>query len=399
MKRSILFVDDEEKVLQGIRRSFYDLSDDWNLYFFDDGFKALNFIEDNFVDVIVTDMKMPGVDGATLLERSKELQPKSHRFVLSGHADLEEAVRALPIAHQYLLKPCDAEVLKEAIYRAFCLYEQLEHPGLSDLYGGPDGLPLAPALYREITRVVAQSDVSFDDLSKKIEADDKVTEAILKLTNSAYFVRRKKIGDIHRALSYLGMTIIKNLIIYLEIFRLYQTKDVFRILSSRQLQYQGYIAANIARGFFSDKKMSDDAFTAAMLHDIGRLIWAAINPSLVRSIMNESIERDVPMAEIEKERVGFTSSQVGSYLLYSWGMPYPVVEAVCYHQKPQMVLHSKFEILDAVYVASLFTKYPLQLKSGDYEGMGLDMGYLQQLGVAGELPRWRAMALEKLNVE
>ncbi len=89
-------------------------------------------------------MRMPGMDGATLLCRVRELYPQMVRIVLSGHTELSTALRVVPVAHQFLAKPCDAEMLRVAIERACHLKALLSDdvdPPHGDRPGGPAVAP------------------------------------------------------------------------------------------------------------------------------------------------------------------------------------------------------------------------------------------------------------------
>src|ERR1017187_6368046 len=113
--KNLLFVDDEVRVLQGLQRQLYGMRNEWNMNFKEGGAKALDFMASAPVDVIVTDMMMPGMDGAQLLTEVMKRHPDTIRIVLSGHADREAILRLVGPAHQYLSKPCDAEELRNAI--------------------------------------------------------------------------------------------------------------------------------------------------------------------------------------------------------------------------------------------------------------------------------------------
>ena len=106
MKR-LLFVDDEVRILQGLQRQLRVMKDEWQMDFVDSGPKALDFLAANPVDVLVTDMLMPGMDGAQLLAAVMNRHPRTVRLVLSGHADREAVLRLVGPAHQYLSKPCN----------------------------------------------------------------------------------------------------------------------------------------------------------------------------------------------------------------------------------------------------------------------------------------------------
>ncbi|HMG23584.1 MAG TPA: response regulator, partial [Kofleriaceae bacterium] len=118
VKKRILFVDDEPAILAGLQNLLYKDRKRWDMVFALGGQLALDEIRKESFDIVVSDMRMPGVDGATLLNTVKDECPATVRIMLSGHADREAIVRALPALHQLLSKPCDAATLRGAIERS-----------------------------------------------------------------------------------------------------------------------------------------------------------------------------------------------------------------------------------------------------------------------------------------
>jgi DNA-binding NtrC family response regulator len=136
--KNLLFVDDEVRILQGLQRQFHGMRNEWQMNFLDGGKKALEFMAANSVDVIVTDMMMPGMDGAELLGQVMKHHPTVIRIVLSGHTDREAILRLVGPAHQYLSKPCNTEELRGAIVRAFAMRDLLANERLNSWPPAPN---------------------------------------------------------------------------------------------------------------------------------------------------------------------------------------------------------------------------------------------------------------------
>jgi len=97
--RRVLFVDDEPRILEGLRRMLRSQRNEWEMAFAPGGGAALAIMEAAPFDVVVSDMRMPEMDGATLLTQVRNLYPQVVRIVLSGHAELSAALRVVPVAH------------------------------------------------------------------------------------------------------------------------------------------------------------------------------------------------------------------------------------------------------------------------------------------------------------
>jgi CheY-like chemotaxis protein len=112
----ILFVDDDDAVLRGLRLVMRSRRDRWDMEFVASGAAALAALRDGRpCAVVVSDLRMPGMDGATLLAAVAGEFPAAARLVLSGYADPAQLERAREVAHALLAKPCPPDELQHAI--------------------------------------------------------------------------------------------------------------------------------------------------------------------------------------------------------------------------------------------------------------------------------------------
>jgi len=111
----ILIVDDEPLILKAVRRSLFDLDGGHEILTATGGEEALNLLEQNPCDIVLVDMRMPGMSGLELLDHICTRWPDTIRIVLSGYADPRSVSEAKQIAHRFLAKPCGAQALREAI--------------------------------------------------------------------------------------------------------------------------------------------------------------------------------------------------------------------------------------------------------------------------------------------
>src|SRR5579863_1024949 len=134
--KSILFVDDDEKVLSGLRRLLMPFDGAWRTEFACGAEEALRMLSQRARDVIVADLRMPGTNGVELLGQISKLYPQMVRIILSGTLEEDLRSQATLVAHQYLSKPCDPEMLKAILTRAFALRDMLMEPALRVLISG-----------------------------------------------------------------------------------------------------------------------------------------------------------------------------------------------------------------------------------------------------------------------
>ena len=186
-KENILFVDDEVKLLQGLRRYLRPMRNQWHMTFLSNGKDALAFLEDNAVDVVISDMRMPEMTGSELLSQISHLYPDIVRIMLSGYTEIRGILNSVGPSHQFLAKPCEPEVLMETIRRPLNLRAQLASTGLRSYITGIQNIPTLPDIYREFMEEVGKPSASTESISAIIDRDVGLSVTILKLTNSALF--------------------------------------------------------------------------------------------------------------------------------------------------------------------------------------------------------------------
>ena len=152
MKKRILFVDDDPLVLQGLQRMLRSMREEWEMEFVESGPIALEAMAKSPFDVVVSDMRMPGMNGAELLNRVMKLHPNTIRFILSGHADQDLVMQCVGTTHQYLAKPCEPDALKATIRRASALGQSLQNGQLKSLVSRIERLPSLPSLYLKVVQ-------------------------------------------------------------------------------------------------------------------------------------------------------------------------------------------------------------------------------------------------------
>ncbi len=389
----IIFVDDEPRVLDGIRRFLYPMRDEWHLKFAGSGSEALEIMSRNPFDVIVTDVRMPGMDGTELLSRVREQYPGVVRIILSGQSDRDLTLKAAVSAHQYLSKPCDAESLKLTIARAVALKATFTDPSLQALVSGAGTLPSIPALYVELISRLEDPEGCPQDVANIIAKDPAMTAKILQLSNSAFFGLRRRISDPRDAVLYLGLDTLKALALSVKVFSQFTVRPVSRFSIEdlgKHTILTGILARKIAIAEGLKKNDVEDSFMAGLLHDIGKLVLVSAAPGKYEQAMRFAEANGVDRRDAEQTIFGTTHSEIGTYLLWLWGLPDSVVEAVAYHHSPGGCPALRLGPLTAVHAANALAHESSAAKAG-MPISGLDMEYLNQLGLTARVPVWRAL--------
>ncbi|HTV56978.1 MAG TPA: response regulator [Terriglobia bacterium] len=394
--RKILFVDDDPNILHGLQRTLPFQRDDWEVAFAQGGEVALAMLDAAPFDVVVSDMRMPGMDGAALLACVREKYPETIRFILSGHSDLNAAFRAVPVAHQFLGKPCESGALQLAIERACGLKAVLSDPALCRTIGSMRELPAMPRTYLDLTKALENADASLDNVARIVEQDIAVTAKLLQLVNSAFFGLSREVTNIRTAVSYLGIDVLKSLVLSIGVFRSFDDAGTVQGFSAVRFQTHAFLTAKIAEGLPTPAHLKDATSLAALLHDVGKLVLAARMPAHFTRVLAMADEQGRPLYEVEQDLMGVTHAEIGAYLLGLWGLPWPVVEAVAHHHVPGRVPEQGLDALAAVHIANILAAECAAASIPDAELIqpALDPEYLDSLGVSDQLTEWRSAAQE-----
>jgi HD-like signal output (HDOD) protein len=392
--KKILFVDDEPNILEGLERMLFPLQREWRMAFAGGGQEALDLMGQQSFDVIVTDMRMPGMDGAALLTEVKERYPDTVRFVLSGQSDTTTTYQSVGLAHQFMAKPCNPKVLKENVDSTFALRELLGNENLKRMISRADMLPVLPKAYSSLIKELQSDDASINTVGEIIESDIGMTAKMLQLVNSAFFGLGQDVASATQAVSLLGLDTVKALVLMVGVFSQADDKEVPEVLSLdalwRHSMAVGEWSQVIAKAEKAEKSLVSDAYTAGVLHDAGLLLLAVNFIDDYRHVADFAFVNDVPLVDAEREVLGCTHAEVGAYLLGIWGLPDSIIQAVAFHHCPEACPSTALTPLTAVHSANALYR-EAHGSGGDWGASELDSGYLDHLGLADRVATWRTL--------
>jgi HD-like signal output (HDOD) protein len=400
-KVAVLFVDDEPRILNGLRRSLRAMRHEWDMAFATGGAEALEVAASRALDVAVSDMRMPGMDGVELLREVRVRYPHVGRIALSGQASKDTVLRSIGLVHQYLAKPCEPETLKATVNRVCALRGLVENAELRGLLSGMTALPSLPTLRARLIEQVQAPAVSIDEIAQTVDLDLGMSARVLQLASSAFFTRLAHVPRPDKATVFLGQDIVKALALCEDAFSEFTQASVESLSIDslwRHSRTVGECAEAIAHAENATRHVADQAFMAGMLHDIGKVVFAAELPGRYASILAASPEGRAMMTEKEREEFGATHAAVGAYLMGLWGLPAAVVEAIALHHDPGRCSTEAFAVVTAAHVANALVR---QDGAMDETGSAarIDGPHLASLGLADRLPLWREACQKAMDKE
>lgn len=380
MKR-VLFVDDETALLDGLRGRLRHLRSRWQMVFVENGARAIAELELSPVDVIVADMRMPGIDGAQLLTQVRERWPGVVRVVLSGYAEEQQTARLLSIAHQYISKPCDVRVLENVVERCLRLQELLADPALRATVGRLGYLPTAPRTYTRLQQLIQRSDVAVSEVAELVYEDPAICVKVLQVVNSAFFRLARRITNIEEAISYLGVNAIRTLVMSAEVVSLWQASSAVEGFEPEALQGRAQRVAAAACALAEGEEMQDEALLAGLFHNIGHWVLLQESPGRLEQAVKLARTERLPLDQAERRVLGASHAEVGAYLLGLWGLPHPVIEAVAFQHCPERVGQAQYDVLAVLVIAEHFSGVAREVVPHVSESAAqVDDHYLRELG-------------------
>jgi HD-like signal output (HDOD) protein/CheY-like chemotaxis protein len=405
MARTLLLVDDEPLVLTGLRRGLYSMRDEWNMEFAGSGEEALQLMAKHPFDAIVTDMRMPGMDGAQLLNEVRRRSPQTIRVVLSGQCDRETIMRAVGSTHQYVSKPCDAHQLKETIRQAVALRNQLDTANLTKVVSKLKTIPSLPSSFQAMMEELGRPEPRLNRLAALVAGDMGMTAKCLQLVNSAFFGLRSPVASPLQALSLLGIDTLKSLILSSHIFSSFKP-GIFSAKEVSWLWEHSFAVSICAREVAEMQGVAprqiEDAVTAGLLHETGKLVLASCLAAEYKMVLDLANTAKISLVEAERDVLGSSYAEVGAYLLGLWGLPDPIVEAVAWHLTPlsSSLGHSsklEFSALTAVHAAC---SYHGSLSHSRLSSqIQIDAEYLSVLGLEKQVDPWFAACAKAIRAD
>jgi len=392
----ILFVDDEIKVLDGLRRMLFPMRKEWEMVFVPGAREALEALVLEPFEVIVTDMRMPGIDGAELLDEVVKLYPEMVRLVLSGQWDPGMSIRSAKTAHQYLTKPCSTQFLKATLDRIFALRRKLTGRSLKRLVSGMTTLPSLPSAYAKLLATLESPYKLAEQIGDVIASDIAMTAKVLQLANSAFFGIARRVSHPAEATRYLGVDTMKALVLTIGVFSPFRGSEP-PSLPLAALQHHSLetarIAQSIAKFENAGKEIIEDSFLAGLVHDAGKLVLISKDPEMYEGVASLAQVEGLDLYEVEREAFGASHAEVGSYLLWLWGLPESVVQDVAFHHRPSEHLPQGPCAALFVHVADALTH---EMAVGSRAAEALDESILCEAGYNDRLASWRSLAHNSL---
>lgn len=342
VEKTILLVDDEPNVLSSLRRVLR--REGWNLLTAGSGREGLDLLDRQPVDVVVSDIRMPEMDGVAFLEQVKERHPGAARIILTGFVERGNIATVVERAgiQQIIAKPWDDEELRVILREVLAQRDrqEAEGAGLKRIINEIDVLPSLPDVYLEVRRLMEEEESpSADRLAQVVSRDPGMATKILQVANTAIFGQRRKIDTVGRAIVVLGLKFMGKLVLSASVFRSLSSPRKFVAGFDQEALWEhsvrcGAVARQISRQSARGPEGAEQAMLAGTLHDLGKLIFATYLPDRYEGVIRAARDRRSPLVEVEEEMLETTHAAAGAHLADWWNFPAELVDAIRWHHDP-----------------------------------------------------------------
>jgi len=394
----LLLVDDEPLILSALSRMLGRLRPHWEIRVVSESRGVLPMMDADPPDLIMADLDMPGLDGVALLSQVRDRHPATIRLVLSGASDPEVKLRTLPLAHQFLAKPCEADDLLRVLDAGADLLRE-HSPGLTDVILAMDTLPSAPPVYAALSRALAQKGTSIRDLERIVLQDPAISSRVLQIVNSAFFGLARSVESLPQAISLLGINALRSLVLTVEAFKVFDSARNCVGFSPDIQRGHALLTARVATRI-APSRDREAAFTAGLLHDVGKLVLATELPGEFGRVLQEVKAEGGTARAVERRRLGLSHGEVGERLLRLWGLPDTITRIVGRHDEPG-ALTDEWDAGSAVRTANVLAHAAVRL-AGIEPGIPPELSEVDPVlaglvEAAGGMERMEEIAREELG--
>ncbi|MEW6654192.1 MAG: response regulator [Bacteroidota bacterium] len=355
MNTKVLIITDDNKLQSEIQNVKIGFSSKMEFDFAVSEDEAKRLLSTSSYQIIGVEYNFKITNGTEFLGFVKEKYPKTFRMLFTEPAQRERAIYSTHDVHRFINKPLKNGELEKALtyFQNLTKYE-LDSILVSAILG-IGAIPTLPEVYIRLEREINRQEVSISRIADIISNDPLVVAKIMHIVYSSFYNISRGIVNLVHAINFLGLDIIKSLVLYIKVF----------IIKNQPVEIQNYLrkvrdhsidVAKVSKAIMNleagDRELIDAAYIAGLLHDIGKIVLVQCNDKVKRlAFANEHVSSE---EQIEKEIESFGASHInaGAFLLSTWNFPEKLIEAVAFHQQPEIIKNGELGISQVVYIAN-----------------------------------------------
>jgi HD-like signal output (HDOD) protein len=388
MKRRIYIVDDQPQVLETAIAIVGVVMPEATVEGFSDPLKALEAIRSSPPDLILSDERMPGMQGSRLLEEARVAAPGTLRIIMSGFVALDK-LTAITSAHQYVAKPFDALQLKSMLERTFAARDRVQDKQLQTVVTSLRSLPSLPQVHHALLTELENNGGASAVIGQTVAQDAGLSAKVLQLANSPLFGRDYVVSSPVEAVLCLGTSMIAAVVLAQTLFKHYHSNSHQEFCLERVWSHcwkTAALAQCYAREQGLSRQAQEEAFLAGLLHETGRLILIDNFPAQYQAACDAARQTRSPLGPRLREVFQAAPCEIAAYLLDLWGMPDSVVAAVSRLEHPENEKAVGFTMASALYIADQVGSR--ETPPDPFPAEEWNASYLRSLGCSEDIRQW-----------
>ncbi len=347
-------------------------------------------------DGVVVPVGAPTDPEISFLKEMATIRPGVFRLVRCTERAHLQALGKDSFTHQ-VAPGTDPASWEPALDRCVLMRTWMETPGLKALLAKMKKLPSLPNVYTEVVDELNSPEGSLAKVAEIVASDPVVTAKMLQMVNSSFFGLHQQIVGAADAVMFLGADRVKGLILVARVFSQFDPKIIVTLgldqLWNHSMKAAAY-AQSITKTELRDPKAVGAAFTAGLLHDVGKLMLAGNLPDEYLQVLETSRREHISINKAEQQAFGATHAELGGVLIGLWGLPLDLMQSVGWHHAPHLSGDRKFSVLTAVHAANAIASDKEDSTSSESR---FDTEYLTAIGLKDRENPWRqACGLEPL---
>lgn len=342
-------------------------------------------------DIVLCNLNLPGLHEQDFLGYVTTACPHAIRIIFSEKTGADALVRtvATGVAHRGFCLPLSKD-LGQSLEHDLSVRSRIRMRKCWDFLGNGQGIPVLPPVVHELEAVLQKPDYALKQVVEVLGKDPVLAARLLQMVNSVHFSRGMKIDDLHRAVSCLGISRTRKIVLFLCAINHFQYPKKCHHHALKIIDHSiqcGKLAGLIAKTLAPGQERT--AVTAGLLHDIGKLVFLASLDEVLHHSPTFIQRYGLFATEMEEQLFGISHLELGSALLLWWNLPLVMVDAAANHSQP---LNSLQGIPLCVAIADRCL-----LKVANGEAFTTDFNLLSQdLPVELWLQCARSMTMEKI---
>ena len=244
--------------------------------------------------------------------------------------------------------------------------------------------PNMPQTGIKLRALLAEKDVSADEIEKILRHDPGLAANVLRLANSAFFGMSAKVSTLKHAVVLLGVKRFAQIAVGACMNKTMSAAVEGYGLSPGELWMHSIAVSTTAEALAKNRKLAEsgDFFTPALLHDLGKLVLAEFVKAELPKF-RDLVAKGVPFIIAEKEVLGTDHAEIGALILSKWRFPGDLINAVRWHHYPEGLENSNLHP-EIVYLANLMCQFKSDSDSAEEQQSIPIPSVLNRLGIKAE---------------